>query len=80
MAYNPDFHKRTKHIRRRHHFVRECAEEGDLTVHWIPGDENPADMLTKPVTGARLQELRELAGMTMTKNDAKSDDATERET
>ena len=63
LAYNPDFHKRTKHIRRRHHFVRECAEEGDITVHWIPGDENPADMLTKPLTGKRLSSLKTLAGM-----------------
>ena len=41
--YKSDFHKRTKHIRGRHHFVRECADEGDITVHWVPGDDNPAD-------------------------------------
>ena len=64
LSYNPDFHKRTKHIRRRHHFVRECAEEGDITVHWVPGDENPADMLTKPVPGPRLTTLKHQAGMT----------------
>ena len=63
LSYNPDFHKRTKHIRRRHHFVRECAEEGDITVHWVPGDENPADMLTKPVPGPRLATLKHQAGM-----------------
>jgi len=56
LSYNPDFHKRTKHIRRRHHFVRECTAERDLTVHWVLGEENPADMLTKPVTGVRLSE------------------------
>jgi len=44
--------------------VRECAEEGDITVHWVPGKENPADMLTKPVTGARLATLKKVAGMT----------------
>ena len=46
LSYNPDFQKRTKHIRRRHHFVRECVTEGDITVHWVPGESNPADMLT----------------------------------
>ena len=34
LLYNPDFfHKCTKQIRRCHRFVRECAEEGDITVH-----------------------------------------------
>jgi len=65
LTYNPDFHKRTKLIR-RHHFVIEYAEEGDITVHWVPGDENPVDMLTKPVRGKKLAALKVLAGMRTT--------------
>lgn len=38
-------------------------EEGDITVHWVPEEENPADILTKPVIGARLNELKTLSGM-----------------
>jgi len=30
--------------------VRERVEEGDITVHWVPGEDNPADMLTRPET------------------------------
>ena len=30
LAYNPQHHKRTKHIERRHYFVRECVEEMKL--------------------------------------------------
>jgi len=63
LSHNPDFHRRTKHIRRRHHFVWQCAEEGDITVHLVPGDESPADMLTKPVPGSRLEQLKQRAGM-----------------
>ena len=33
-------------------------------MHWVPGDENPADMLTKPVPGSRLTMLKGQAGMT----------------
>ena len=64
LTENPDFHRRTKHIRRRHHFIRECAAEGRVTVHWVPGHENPADILTKVVTGPRLTELKSILGMT----------------
>lgn len=59
----PDFHRRTKHIRRRHHFARECVNEGDLKVEWIAGEDNPADILTKPVTGKRFTMLKRLVGM-----------------
>ena len=64
LSANPDLHKRTKHIHRRHHFVRECVEEGEIIVHWVRGDDNPTNILTKPVVGSRLSALKELAGCT----------------
>jgi len=63
LTENPDFHRRIKHIRRRHYFIRECAGEGSIKVHWIPGSENPADVLTKVVIGSRLTELKGALGM-----------------
>lgn len=47
LSVNSDFHKHTKHIRRRHHFVLEGVEKKDIAVHWVRGEHNPADMLTK---------------------------------
>ena len=63
LTKNADFHRRTKDIRRQHHFIRECAAEGSVTVHWVPGHEDPADILTKAVTGARSTESKEGLGM-----------------
>ena len=60
---NSDFYRRTKHIRRRHHFIRECAGKGAVTVHWVPGSDNPADVLTKVIAGPRIEELKEGLGM-----------------
>ena len=63
LTENADFHRRNKDIRRQYQCIRECAAEGSVTVHWIPGHENPADILTKVVTGARLTEWKEGLGM-----------------
>lgn len=49
LTKNPEFHGRTKHINIRHHFIRECVENGDITPSWISGKENPADLFTKPL-------------------------------
>ena len=36
LAYNPEHHLKTKHIERRHHFIRECVENGQATCAFRP--------------------------------------------
>ncbi|KAG4034616.1 hypothetical protein PC123_g28714 [Phytophthora cactorum] len=35
LAKNPEFHKRTKHIDIRYHFVREKVEDGQVVLHSV---------------------------------------------
>jgi hypothetical protein len=58
LAYNPEHHKRTKHIDRRHFFVRELVEEGILRVPFVSTKDNWADFFTKPLDANRFIELR----------------------
>lgn len=44
---NSEFHKRTKHIDIRHHFIREKVEQGDIEVKYVPTNYQRADILTK---------------------------------
>ena len=47
LAYNPEHHDRTKHIERRHFFVREAVEDLHITVPFVASHDNLADFLTK---------------------------------
>jgi len=49
------FHERTKHINIRYHFVRDVISEGNVLVKKISTEENPADMLTKPLPIAKFK-------------------------
>ena len=40
---------RTKHIDRRHFFVRECVENMQLRVPFVGTADNAADFFTKPL-------------------------------
>ena len=54
LSYNPEFHKRVKHIKRRHFYVRDVVEDHELVVPLIKTDDNPADFLTKPVSSDKF--------------------------
>ena len=49
LAYNPEHHPKTKHIARRHFYVRECVEEHKLRVPFVASHDNLADFFTKPL-------------------------------
>ena len=47
LCYNPEHHSRTKHIERRHYFVRERVESLELRVPFVRSELNMADFFTK---------------------------------
>ncbi|CAA0838989.1 cysteine-rich RLK (RECEPTOR-like protein kinase) 8 [Striga hermonthica] len=49
LAKNPAFHSRIKHIEVKYHFIRQLLEKKVLQLKKVPGERNPADMLTKTV-------------------------------
>ncbi|CAH9133567.1 unnamed protein product [Cuscuta epithymum] len=55
LANNSAFHKRTKHIRLKYHYIRHLLEMETLQLVKIRGSENPANMFTKVVTLEKLK-------------------------
>jgi hypothetical protein len=47
LASNPAQERQTKHVDIAYHHIRECMEEGKVKPEYIPGVENPTDLLTK---------------------------------
>ena len=63
LAKNPVFHDRSKHIRTKFHFFRDCLEEGSIKTSHIPTADQLADILTKSLGKAKFQEMRERIGL-----------------
>ena len=63
LAKNPEFHKRTKHIDIRYHFVREKVEDGQVRLVYCPTQEMLADLMTKPIPAAQFDALRTKLGI-----------------
>ena len=60
ISYNPEFHSRTKHIDRRHFYVRECVENMQLRVPFVKTTDNLADFFTKPLPSKQFFRMRDI--------------------
>jgi hypothetical protein len=57
IAKNPVFHKRIRHLDRRHHFMRDHVEKGDIEMRYIDTQRQLADIFTKPLDASRFAAL-----------------------
>ena len=54
IAYNPVQHSRMKHIKIRHHFIRDRVACGDIELAYVPTKDQLADIFTKPLDEPRF--------------------------
>lgn len=57
---NPEFHKRTKHVDVRYHFVREKFKDKLFDIEYVSTDNQLADLCTKPLAKNRFEFLRDI--------------------
>jgi hypothetical protein len=57
------FHARTKHIDIRYHYIREAVENKDILMHYIPTEDNIADIFTKALSKPKFEKFVKLLGL-----------------
>ena len=58
LAKNPMYHKRSKHIDVKYHFIKSEVQSGSIQLAYIPSDQNVADVFTKPISNVKLGKFR----------------------
>ena len=63
LAKNRVLHERSKHIRIKYHFIRNCLEDGSIKAEHIPTTDQLANILTKSLGKAKFEEMRGRIGL-----------------
>ena len=52
-----------KHLDLRHYWLRDTVKSGVIDVKYIPTQQMPADIMTKSLPRATVEEMRGLLGL-----------------
>jgi hypothetical protein len=57
VAKNPVLHKKMRHVERRHHFLRDHVEKGEIEMRYIDIERQLTDIFTKPLDSSQFADL-----------------------
>jgi hypothetical protein len=63
LSKNPVLHARSKHIKTKFHYIRECVNSGEVVVDAVGTADQLTDILIKPLARVRFAELRGRIGL-----------------
>jgi hypothetical protein len=69
LAHNPEFHDQTKHVDIYYHFLREKIKNEELSLEYLPTNEQPADLLTKGLCCDKHKTFMKKLGLHTTTHD-----------
>jgi hypothetical protein len=58
LVQNPIFYRRAKHIKVRHHFLRDHVEKRDIEMKYIDTERQLTDIFTKPLDATSFASLQ----------------------
>lgn len=63
LAKDPKYHGKTKHIRLKYHYIRECIELLFIILSYISTHDMIADIFTKPLSRDKFEKCRTALGL-----------------
>lgn len=63
LVYNPEFHQRTKHIDVKFHHIRDMQVQQEISIQYIPTENQLADALTKNLDHQKRSKFKHSIGM-----------------
>ena len=60
---NPEHHGRMKHLDVRHFWLRDVVKAGVIDVRYISTKDMPADIMTKSLPKATVENMRAMVGL-----------------
>ena len=63
LATNPAQQTRIKHMDIPHHYIWEQVEDQRVMICHIPGEDNPADLFTKPLGQIKVKKFKKSIGL-----------------
>jgi len=68
LSKNPILHSRAKHIKIKHHFIKDYVKKGILDIQFIDTEHQWADIFTKPLTVERFDFIKKNLNMHFVSN------------
>lgn len=65
LSNSPALSARSKHIDIRHHFIRDHVQAGSFTTTWVPTEDMPSDIFTKPLPIVHFSRHRDVLGLSI---------------
>ncbi|MCO5563246.1 hypothetical protein L7F22_016883 [Adiantum nelumboides] len=63
VARNPIFHARTKHIEVHYHYVKKRLSAGEISLAYVPTQDNLADLFTKALSREKFEAFHKALGL-----------------
>lgn len=73
LAHNTGSQGRAKHIDIQYHFIRDRIASGEIEVRHCPGEDNPADIFTKPLASDKFEKFRDMLGVSASRGSVESE-------
>jgi hypothetical protein len=63
LSKNASGHSHIKHIDVKHHWIYEAVNTSDVTITYVPSDNNIADLFTKALPHPQFEKLVKMMGL-----------------